>query len=258
MARDSFIDSDKRFLVALSFPGEHRQFVASVAEQLSADLGRDRILYDKYYEAEFARPNLDTHLQRLYHDESLLVVVFLCTDYDRKEWPGLEWRAIRDLLKKKQDLSIMLIRMDDANVSGVFSIDGYVSAESRTPPQIADLILERLQALKTGRQTTDSADSSLSESHRSALKEKVPPNVKDAIDRGVDFLNDGYFKKAKTEFENALALAEDAKHDLAIVEAKEHLALVLSHFECDFQRAKELLQSCLELLGETDNDRERA
>jgi hypothetical protein len=188
MTKDSLTNSGKRFLVALSFPGEHRQFVASVAEQLSLHLGRDRILYDKYYEAEFARPNLDTHLQRLYHDESLLVVVFLCADYERKEWPGLEWRAIRDLLKKKQDLSIMLVRMDDANVAGVFSIDGYVSAEGRTPPQIADLILERLQVLKPEKQTTHSADSSLAESHRSPLKEKVPPNVKDAIDRGVDFV----------------------------------------------------------------------
>ena len=157
-------------------------------------------------------PNLDTHLQALYHDESVLVVVFLCADYERKEWTGLEWRSIRDLLKKKQDLSIMLVRMDDANVAGVFSIDGYVSAEGRTPSQITDMILQRLQFLKTENQTPPSAESSLAESHRSPLKEKVPPNVKDAIDRGVDFLNDGYFKKARAEFENALALAQDAKH----------------------------------------------
>jgi tetratricopeptide (TPR) repeat protein len=71
-------------------------------------------------------------------------------------------------------------------------------------------------------------------------------------------LNDGYFKKARAEFENALALAEDAKHNLAIVDAREHLALVLSHFEGDFQRAKELLLSCLEILGGTDDDNERA
>src|SRR5947209_18509882 len=112
------MESKKRFLVALSCPGEHREFVANVALSVSNELGQQNVLYDKFHEAEFARLNLDTHLQTLYHDESELVVVFLCADYERKEWPGLEWRAIRDLIKKKQDTSIMLIRLDDANISG--------------------------------------------------------------------------------------------------------------------------------------------
>jgi hypothetical protein len=97
------IASSKRFLVSLSFPGERRELVSAVAGHLAAAIGRERVLYDKFYEAEFAQPNLDTLLQCLYHEQSELVVVFLSTDYERKEWPGLEWRAIRDLIKKKQD-----------------------------------------------------------------------------------------------------------------------------------------------------------
>ena len=89
-----------RFL-ALSFPGEHRKFVEDVADFLSRELGEGRVLYDRFHEAEFERPNLDTHLQALYHDQSRLVVVFLCADYERKEWPGLEWRAIRDLKSRE-------------------------------------------------------------------------------------------------------------------------------------------------------------
>jgi hypothetical protein len=139
------VDLNKRFLVALSFPGEYREFVETVAHLLSQELGKQRVLYDKFHEAEFARPNLDTHLQSLYHDESELLVVFLCADYERKEWTGLEWRAIRDLIKKKQDTSIMLIRLDDANISGLFSIDGYISANGRKPTEIAALITSRLR-----------------------------------------------------------------------------------------------------------------
>ena len=48
------IESKKRFLVALSFPGEHREFVANVAHLLSRELGQQRVLYDKFHEAEFA------------------------------------------------------------------------------------------------------------------------------------------------------------------------------------------------------------
>jgi hypothetical protein len=35
----------KRFQVALSFAGEHRSFVEGVAEQLSRNLGQNRIFY---------------------------------------------------------------------------------------------------------------------------------------------------------------------------------------------------------------------
>ena len=52
------MESNKRFLVALSFPGEHREYVAKVAQHLSQELGQSRVLYDTFHEAEFARPNL--------------------------------------------------------------------------------------------------------------------------------------------------------------------------------------------------------
>jgi tetratricopeptide (TPR) repeat protein len=135
----------KRFTIALSFPGEHRPFVEQVAAALSNQIGKDHVLYDKYYEAEFARPNLDTHLQSLYHDDSELIAVFLCEDYERKEWCGLEWRAIRDLIKRRQASSVMPLRFDTIEIPGLFSTDGYVWIDNRTPLEIAALILKRLE-----------------------------------------------------------------------------------------------------------------
>ncbi len=137
--------STQRFKIALSFPSEHRGFVEQVAARLADQVGRDRVLYDKYYEAEFARPDLDTYLQRLYHDESELIAVFLCADYERKDWCGLEWRAIRDLIKKRQASTVMPLRFDDTAIPGLFSTDGYVWIGGRSPQEIADLILQRSQ-----------------------------------------------------------------------------------------------------------------
>jgi hypothetical protein len=134
----------KRFRVALSFPGERRSFVEQVATTLAEKIGQSSVLYDRYYEAEFAQADLDTYLQRLYHDESDLIVVFLCAEYDKKEWCGLEWRAIRDLIKKKEISAVMPLRFDDTEVPGLFSIDGCVWIEGRSPRDIADLILKRL------------------------------------------------------------------------------------------------------------------
>jgi hypothetical protein len=133
-----------RFRVALSYPGEKRSFVELVAGRLAAALGRDRVLYDKYHEAEFARPDLDTYLQGLYHDESELIVVLLCADYEKKEWCGIEWRAIRDLIKKRQTASVMPLRFDDIEIQGLFSIDGSLWIGERSPEEVAARILERL------------------------------------------------------------------------------------------------------------------
>lgn len=140
----------KRFRIALSFPGEQRAFVEQVAAQLASHVGRDRVLYDKYYEAEFARVDLDTYLQRLYHDESELIAVFLCADYEHKDWCGLEWRALRDLIKRRQFSAIMPLRFDNTEIHGLFSTDGYVwIGGNRTPKEVADLILQRWQ-INTG------------------------------------------------------------------------------------------------------------
>ncbi len=136
--------SKSRFRIALSFPGERRDFVLRVAECLATHLGRFSILYDHFYEAEFARPDLDTYLQALYHDESDLICVFLCAEYEKKEWCGLEWRAIRDIIKRRRASDVMPFRFDMTEIAGLFSIDGYVWIGDREPDDIAERILERL------------------------------------------------------------------------------------------------------------------
>src|ERR1035437_10139344 len=115
-----------RFQVALSFPGGYRARVEKIAEVLADRLGRGKILYDKWYGAEFARPNLDVYLPELYHKESLLLVFFLSSEYVTKEWCGLEWRAGRDLLKQGEDDRLMFLRLDHADIPGLYSIYGYL------------------------------------------------------------------------------------------------------------------------------------
>jgi hypothetical protein len=139
--------SPKRFSIALSYPGEYRPFVGDVASQLAEHVGRDRVLYDRFYEAEFARPGLDAYLQHLYHDESVLIAVFLSAEYESKDWCGLEWRVVRDLIKRRQPSTVMIFRFDMTEVPGLFSIDGYVWIGDRKPEDVASLIQERFRSL---------------------------------------------------------------------------------------------------------------
>ena len=141
---DSPAPKSRRFKVALSFPGEKREFIRQVADSLADKLGKTRVLYDDYITPELARPDLDLYLGKLYRAESELLVPFYCADYERKKWCRLEWRQMRDILFQIEEERSMPFRSDDAPISGVPSIDGYINIESRTPHEVADLIIQQL------------------------------------------------------------------------------------------------------------------
>jgi len=136
--------SVKRFRIAFSFSGTKRDFIAKVSQILAARFGEENILYDKFHEAEFARRDLGFHLPDLYHNQSDLIVVVVCPDYELKEWCGLEWDATFDLLKKRQNDAVMLCRFEHATVKGLYSTAGFVELDDKTPDEAATLILQRL------------------------------------------------------------------------------------------------------------------
>ena len=138
-----------QFSVALSFPGEVREYVQQVAGSLASSLGRDAVFYDKYYQAQLARPNLDTVLQKIYREKSDLIVAFLSGHYATKKWCGIEFRAIRQIISEKQDERVMFVRHDDADVEGVFSTDGYLSAKEFSAIEAARMIQDRLRIIRT-------------------------------------------------------------------------------------------------------------
>jgi hypothetical protein len=140
---DASSRTQKRFRVGLSFPGERRDFVRQIAERVRDAVGE--VFYDEWFTAELAVPNLDTKLQGIYADDCELIAVFLCEKYNEKEWCGLEWRAIRELIKKRRDEDVMPFRFDDAAVPGIFSIDGYVDLRNRTPDEAAGFIVQRCE-----------------------------------------------------------------------------------------------------------------
>ncbi len=137
----------KRFAIALSFPDERRDYVTKVVWELRRNkLPRDKIAYDRFLESELIGPNMSARLQKIYHDDSELIVVFISAEYASKDWCGLEWRAVQDIIKKRQDDAIIPLRFDDTDVPGLFSIDGYIDLRDRDPENIAEIIIERLRA----------------------------------------------------------------------------------------------------------------
>ena len=136
-----------RFAVGFSYAGENRALVAPLAEELARSYGRQRVLFDRFHEAELARPDLDVYLPRLYRDETELIVVLLSPDYPNKRWCGLEWRWIRQLIVGPAQERIMLLRVGDPgdlSELGILAGDGYLDVSARAATDISALILERM------------------------------------------------------------------------------------------------------------------
>ena len=154
--------SKRRFDVALSFPGEHRDFVEGVAGHLAATFGRQRVLYDKYHEEEFARLDLNTYLPALYRKDSDLVVIFLCPQYAAKLWCRLEWRHISQLIATVEAKRIMFLSFGnpgDLSDLGILSGDGYLNLLELTAQTVAQKIVKRFR-INNEMETRDDADDS--------------------------------------------------------------------------------------------------
>lgn len=110
-------------------------------------IGPNAYFYDNNYVSQLARPSLDTFLQEIYRNRAKLIVVFLSADYQRKNWCGIEFRAIRNIIAERENNRIMFVRTDDGAVEGVFAVDGYVDARQHNATALAEFIQQRVQFL---------------------------------------------------------------------------------------------------------------
>ena len=136
--------STYNFDVSFTFAGESRDYVKSTVFELQKLIDINRIFYDDNYISQLARPSIDILLQDIYRNRSKLVVVFLCEKYQEKEWCGVEFRAIREIIKEKDHEKIMFIRLDNGHVDGIFSTDGYIDGRTHSPREVANFINQRI------------------------------------------------------------------------------------------------------------------
>jgi len=167
------ISPKRRFRVAFSFAGEKRGFVEKTARVLAAHFGKEKILYDKYHEAEFARFDFGLYLPKLYREQSDLIVPVLSSRYDHKRWAGWEWAHIFGLLTKDDSHRVLPCRFDYSDADGLGSNVGFIELDNKTPEQFANIILERL-AFNEG-QPMDYYTKTTSGSER--VKETIPNNL---------------------------------------------------------------------------------
>jgi hypothetical protein len=141
----------RRFAIALSFPGEWREYVEQVASALLPALGKARIFYDAWHEGLIIGIASNRKLQDIYATDSDLIVPFFCEDYRRKVWCGCEWRAIEELLHDQQFDRVLPFRFDHVKIPGSFKQDILPIVSDRSPEDVASLIVDRYRTLHPDR-----------------------------------------------------------------------------------------------------------
>jgi tetratricopeptide (TPR) repeat protein len=143
----------RRFAIALSFPGEHRDYVEQVANALlpafgGGEQGKARVFYDAWHEGKIIGYASNRKLQSIYAHDSDLIVPFYCQAYGDKEWCGVELRAIEALLFEKQYDRVLPFRFDMVEIPSSFKTDVFPLVTDRKPEDIARLIIERYHELQ--------------------------------------------------------------------------------------------------------------
>jgi tetratricopeptide (TPR) repeat protein len=145
----------RRFSIALSFPGERREYVEQVANALLAafggERGKARIFYDAWHEVLIVGYASNRKLQDIYATASDLIVPFFCEDYRKKKWCGVELRAIEELIFDQEFDRVFPFRFDHVQIPGAFKQDIFPIVSERSAGDVARLILDRYRELHPGR-----------------------------------------------------------------------------------------------------------
>ena len=137
--------SGREFQVSLSFAGEQRSYVEQVASSL-AKLSI-RVFYDREQKIELWGRNQGEELQRIYMDDSFVVVMFISRDYGQKSWPIQERRATLSRAMRERREYVLPVRFDDTVLPGLDPDVSYLNAHDFSPEQLAEAIAQKIVAL---------------------------------------------------------------------------------------------------------------
>ena len=133
-----------RYDVALSFAGENRDYVDQVATILrEKDV---RVFYDKFEEAKLWGKDLYEYLSEVYQKEARYTVIFISEHYAKKLWTSHERKSAQARAFKENREYILPARFDDTEVPGLLPTIAYVSLREKTPEELAELIVQKLQS----------------------------------------------------------------------------------------------------------------
>lgn len=135
-------DEEEHYDVVLSFAGEDREYVESVAKHLvETDIN---FFYDKYETVTLWGKDLYEHLAKVYGESARYCVMFISENYKNKLWTTHERRSAFSKAFKEKEEYILPARFDDTEIEGLRDTVGYIDLTEYDPEEFAGLILAKL------------------------------------------------------------------------------------------------------------------
>ncbi|MFK4435157.1 TIR domain-containing protein [Paenibacillus sp. RC21] len=133
---------DKKYDVGLSFANEDRAFVEMVLHHIRKT--EIRFFYDKDEVAQIWGNDLYRYLTDVYVNQCKYTVVFHSASYTKKKWTQVEWGGIRTKQLLEQKDSLLLVLLDDSNISEITDQWSYLDGRDYSAKEIADIVLEKV------------------------------------------------------------------------------------------------------------------
>lgn len=128
--------------VALSFAGEDREYVESVANLLRQK--HVKVFYDKFEQEKLWGKDLYTHLSDIYHKRAQFTVMFISKHYSEKLWTNHEREAAQTRAFHESREYILPARFDNTEIPGVLATTGYISLDGLSPENFVEIIIKKL------------------------------------------------------------------------------------------------------------------
>lgn len=136
------LDLKYEYDIALSFAGEDRKYVESVAEILKRK--GIRVFYDNYEVSKLWGKDLYVYLSDLYSKKAKYCIIFVSKYYKIKKWANHEMRSAFTRAFLSNEEYILPARFDDTEIPGIRSTVGFIDLRSTTPAELADIALNKL------------------------------------------------------------------------------------------------------------------
>ena len=131
-----------QYEVALSFAGEQREYVESVARVLHSR--GIPVFYDDFESIALWGKDIVEEFHEVFANRSALVVMFISKEYVEKSWPRHERRSILSRAVQEKSEYVLPVRFDDTPVPGLPDSIRYATANDNPPEKLAVMIAEKL------------------------------------------------------------------------------------------------------------------
>jgi len=131
-----------RYEVALSFAGEDRAYVHTVAQILSSN--DVSVFYDNFEKVELWGKDLVEFFDKIFRLESRYCIMFVSAAYKDKIWTIHERRSALAREIQERAEYILPARFDDTELPGFRPTIGYIDLKGVSPEEFATLVLQKI------------------------------------------------------------------------------------------------------------------